>query len=142
MDSGRSFHSPRNDEAQDINPYSRGVNGARVMCGSLEEEGAGNAGCAARTHSLAWKNINHTSIVTTGTPLSTGIPRAIGFNGFLRALPGEPGFLATIPGAMRKHRRQVDTSVGVSGPHDFSVRLKRRSSTRAEPSIASRAQRP
>jgi hypothetical protein len=40
----------------------------------------------------------------------------------LRALPGEPGFLATIPDTMRKHRRQVDTSVGVSGPHDFAVR--------------------
>ena len=24
-----------------------------------------------------------------------------GFNGVLRALPGEPGFVATIPGAMR-----------------------------------------
>lgn len=39
---------------------------------------------------------NHTSIVTTGTPLSTGIPRTNGFNGFLRALLGEPGFVATI----------------------------------------------
>jgi hypothetical protein len=74
------------------------------------------------------ENKNHTSVVTIGTPLSTGIPRAIGFNGFLRALPGEPGFFATIPGAMRKHRRQVDISVGISGPHDFAVRIQRRSS--------------
>jgi hypothetical protein len=40
----------------------------------------------------------------------------------LRALPGEPGFLATIVGAMRKHYRQRDASVGASGPHDFAVR--------------------
>jgi hypothetical protein len=41
-----------------------------------------------------------------------------------RALPGEPGFLATIAGAMREHRRRLDTSVGVSGPHGFIVRGK------------------
>jgi hypothetical protein len=74
------------------------------------------------------KNKKHTSSVTTGTPLSTGIPRAIGFNGFLRALPGEPGFVATIPGMMPKHRRRVDISVGISGPHDFAVCIQRRSS--------------
>jgi len=36
--------------------------------------------------------------VTTGTPFAIGLPCANGFNGFLRALPGEPGFLATITG--------------------------------------------
>ena len=56
------------------------------------------------------------------SPETPGIPRAIGFNGFLRALPGEPGFLATIASAMRQHRRQLDTSVGASGPHGFAVR--------------------
>ena len=45
-----------------------------------------------------------------------------GVNGLLRALPGEPGFIATIPGAMRKHRHQVNASVGASGPHGFAVR--------------------
>jgi len=45
-----------------------------------------------------------------------------GFNGFLRALPGEPGFLATIPSATRKRCRRVDASVGASGPHVFAVR--------------------
>jgi hypothetical protein len=41
----------------------------------------------------------------------------------IRALPGAPGFLATIPCATRLRRRNVDTSVGVSGPHDFAVRI-------------------
>jgi hypothetical protein len=31
--------------------------------------------------------------------------------------------LATVVGAMRKHRRQRDTSVGVSGPRDLTVRI-------------------
>jgi hypothetical protein len=45
------------------------------------------------TRSLAWKLKNHTSIVTTVTPVSPGIPRAIGFNGFLRSLPGDRALL-------------------------------------------------
>jgi len=44
-----------------------------------------------------------------------------GFNGFLRALPGEPGFIATIPAQCNALSR-VDTGIGVSGPHDFAVR--------------------
>ena len=82
-------------------------------------------------------------------PDQSGFPRANGFNGFLRALPGEPGFIATIIGAMRKHRRQLDTSVGVSGPHDFAVRFPRASSWRAEnvhriprPTFVTTAKRP
>jgi hypothetical protein len=43
-----------------------------------------------------------------------------GFNGVLRALPGEPGFLAPITS---RSYCLLDTSVGVSGPHDFAVRI-------------------
>src|SRR5579863_3030728 len=39
----------------------------------------------------------HTSVVTTGSPDSPGVPCAIGFNGFLRALPGERAFLPPLP---------------------------------------------
>jgi hypothetical protein len=73
------------------------------------------------------KNETH-ELVTAGSPGSPGIPARAGFNGFLRALPGEPGSLATVIGAMRKHRRQLDISVGMSGPHDFAVRKIARSS--------------
>jgi hypothetical protein len=41
-----------------------------------------------------------------------------------------------------KHRRQFDISIGISGPHDFAVRFKLRSSCAAKASIASRTQRP
>jgi hypothetical protein len=41
------------------------------------------------TRSLACKcETKHTSVVTTGSPESPGIPARNGFNGFLRALPG------------------------------------------------------
>jgi len=58
-------------------------------------------------------------IVTTGPPQRAGIPCANGFNGLLRALPGESGFLATIADGSS---RQLDASVEASGPHDFAVR--------------------
>ena len=40
--------------------------------------------------------------------------------------------------SMRKHCRPLDISVGISGPHDFAVRPKPRSSDAAGASIASR----
>jgi hypothetical protein len=46
-----------------------------------------------------------------------------GFNGFLRDLLGEPGLLSPSQAAMRKHRCPLDISVGISGPHDFAVRV-------------------
>jgi hypothetical protein len=47
--------------------------------------------------------------------------------GLFRALPGEPGFLATFTAGKLVSRR-LDASVGASGPHDFAVREFRRSS--------------
>jgi hypothetical protein len=41
--------------------------------------------------------------------------------GLYRALPGEPGSFATV--TCGKLFRTLDTSVGVSGPHVFAVRL-------------------
>jgi hypothetical protein len=57
--------------------------------------------------------------------------------GLYRALPGAPGFLATV--AHENYSRELDTSVGVSGPHDFAVRKQALSS---EALLASTASRP
>src|ERR1700756_3923653 len=47
-----------------------------------------------------------------------------GFNGFLRALPGDRAFLS--PSSLRSLLlKNLNASVGASGPHDFAVRLKR-----------------
>jgi hypothetical protein len=42
--------------------------------------------------------------------------------GLLRALPGEPGLFVTVISGIAS--TDLDTSVGVSGPHDFAVRLR------------------
>jgi hypothetical protein len=42
--------------------------------------------------------------------------------GLYRALPGEPGFLATVA-PEKLASQELDTSVGVSGPHVFAVRI-------------------
>jgi hypothetical protein len=51
---------------------------------------------------------------------SPGIPARNGFNGFLRALPGDRAFLSPSPAELLL--RELDASVEASGPHDFSVR--------------------
>src|SRR6266852_5357142 len=66
---------------------------------------------------------------TTSTPASPGIPARNGFNGFLRALPGDRALLPPSPADMfclspvgPTQLRELDASVGASGPHDFAVR--------------------
>src|SRR5579872_242112 len=99
-------------------------------------EGAGNAGCAARTHGPVYKSKKvHEPQVTTGQAATPAFP-ARWFYGFLRALPGDRAFLPPSP---TDHLRQLDASVGASGPHDFAVRLFARSSVAPQASTASRA---
>ena len=45
-----------------------------------------------------------------------------GFNGFLRALPGDRALLP--PSPAKVVFRKLDASVGASGPHDFAVRVR------------------
>ena len=60
--------------------------------------------------------------VSQVTPESPGIPHAMVY-GLLRALPGAPGFLATVA-REKLASHELDTSVGVPGPHAFSVRIR------------------
>jgi hypothetical protein len=83
--------------------------------------------------SYAIGRVEHTSVVTTGSPGSPGIPRAMVY-GVFRALPGVPGFLATV---IRELLRELDTSVGVPGPHGFAVRNRLHSSKKLLASTAS-----
>jgi hypothetical protein len=106
----------------DITPHPRGALRPSCRCFSRPKRAWGMPG-GQRTRSLAWKNENHTSVVTAGIRrFHPAFPHANGFNGFLRALLGEPGLFATIPSATRKRCRRVNASVGASGPHDFAVR--------------------
>jgi hypothetical protein len=72
------------------------------------------------TRSLACKIKKHDELITTGSPDQARHSPRNGFNGLFRALPGVPGLLATvIPGPKV---RELDASVGASGPHGFAVR--------------------
>src|SRR5436190_21385820 len=79
-------------------------------------QGMPGARCA---RSLACKIKKHTSIVTTVTPETPGIPRAMVLTvSFV---------LSPVTGLSCHCRQQVttcqlDASVGASGPHDFTVR--------------------
>src|SRR6202795_3438345 len=97
-------------------------NRARVVVrNTLEKkEGAGNAGRPMRPIAACATIVVERTRVSQVTPESPGIPRAMVY-GLYRALPGEPGFLATVT-PEKLASQELDTSVGVSGPHDFAVR--------------------
>jgi hypothetical protein len=86
----------------------------------LYQEGAGNAGRPMRPIAACAMIVVERTRVSQVTPESPGTPRAMVY-GLYRALPGEPGFLATV--TCGKLFRTLDTSVGVSGPHVFAVRF-------------------
>ena len=94
--------------------------------------------------------------VTTSTPESPDVPARNGFNGFLRALPGDRACLPPSSADMfclspvgPTRLRKLDASVGASGPHDFAVRcnisrplaVDRSRIQRTRPAIPSRAKR-
>jgi hypothetical protein len=59
---------------------------------------------ARRTRSLACENKKHTSVVTTGKDGFNRHSLRDGFNGFLRALPGDRAFL---PPSLADHHPQT-----------------------------------
>src|SRR6202165_357579 len=66
--------------------------------------------------------MKHTSIVTTGLAGFTRRFLRNGFNGFLRALPGDRAFLS--PSSCGVAPTRLDAGVEASGPHDFAVRVQ------------------
>jgi hypothetical protein len=75
-----------------------------------------------RTRSLACKGRKAHELVTAGTRrFHPAFPHANGFNGFLRSLPGDRLFVSVVE---RNLFAQLDTSIGVSGRHDFAVRFR------------------
>jgi hypothetical protein len=97
--------------------------------------GAGNAGCPLhpqpRARSVVSTRVSHHG--RTGTP---GIPARDGFNGFLRALPGDRALLSPSPPRSLLLKNLTPT-MEAPGPHDFAVRKLARSSVGQLTSIAS-----
>jgi hypothetical protein len=95
----------------------------------LITEGAGNAGRWMRPQPRVQDETKHTSIVTTVTPETPGIPRAMVLT-VSSALSPVIGLVCHRHRRDVKHRRQFDASVETSGPHDFAVRRSAHSSAR------------
>jgi hypothetical protein len=113
------------------NATSRPRGAMRPSCAKnlSPKEGVGNAGCPLHPRSRVHLVAVERTRVTTSTPESPGIPARNGFNGFLRALPGDRALLPPSPADMfclspvgPTQLRKLDASVGASGPHDFAVR--------------------
>src|SRR6266705_1497840 len=61
------------------------------------KEGVGNAGCPLHPRSRVHFVLVERTRVTTSTPESPDVPARNGFNGFLRALPGDRACLPPSP---------------------------------------------
>jgi hypothetical protein len=104
-------------------PRSRAADRLRVIASNIppKSEGAGNAGARhAPAASCAAKKAHE--FVATGTPQHPAFP-ARWVRG-LYAFSPVSGLVVTVVGAMREHRRQLDPSVGGSGPRDFAATLR------------------
>src|SRR6266581_413817 len=64
------------------------------------KEGVGNAGCPLHPRPRVHLVVVERTRVTTSTPESPGVPARNGFNGFLRALPGDRALLPPSPADM------------------------------------------
>jgi hypothetical protein len=106
----------------DTTPRSRGANCARALQNDVPRrkraQGMPDAQLAPAASRAKLKK--HTSVVTTGRPQSTGIPRAmvLTVSFVLSPVTG-----LSCHRRRRNYFRQLDTSVGAPGPHDFAVRV-------------------
>jgi hypothetical protein len=85
-----------------MRPRLRGADSARVVHETPSRtEGAGNAGCAARTRSLACEMLEaHERSHHRYTAINRHSPRN-GFNGLSRALPGDEFVFVTVVSGLR-----------------------------------------
>ena len=74
------------------------------------KEGVGNAGCPLHPRPRVHLVVVERTRVTTSTPESPGIPARNGFNGFLRALPGDRYRMHT---SLLQRLAKTDSLVGV-----------------------------
>ena len=107
----------------------------------IKKEGAGKTGCALhpRSHVQKCSRKTHTSIQVQRK--QSGLPCAMVLTAY-SALSSVTGLSCHRRSQEALASRELDTSVGVSGPHDFAVRKLRVRLCAQPTSIAPRAQRP
>src|SRR6266436_5168275 len=93
---------------------------------SAPKEGAGNAGRPMRPIAACATVVVERTRVVRSHRETPGIPRAMVLR-LMSYSPRRSGFLVTVtPEKLASH--ELDAGVEASGPHDFAVRLTRRSS--------------
>src|ERR1700730_12431338 len=87
---------------------------------ALKQEGAGNAGCPMHPQPrVRFVVLVCTRVFTAEAPETSGIPHAM----VLRLIRAVPGDRALLPPSSAGKSRDLNASVGASGPHDFAVRI-------------------
>jgi hypothetical protein len=88
-------HDELQHNAQNPDATSRPRGAMRPRCAFISRpfEGVGNAGCPLHPRPRVHLVVVKRTRVTTSTPESPGIPARNGFNGLLRALPGDRALL-------------------------------------------------
>src|ERR1700737_2418482 len=85
-----------------------------------QTEGPGKAGCPLHPQPRV-QCVGSTRVSSPQVHRNTRPSLRNGFNGFLRALPGDRACLP--PSSRGTNPAKLDASVGASGPHDFAVRV-------------------
>jgi hypothetical protein len=89
------------------------------QCRPMKSEGAGNAGCPMHPQPRVRFGVGVcTRVFTAEAPETSGIPHAM----VLRLIRDLPGDRALLPPSSAGKTRDLDTSVGVSGPHGAAKR--------------------
>ena len=88
----------RNDGSQSRHAFATSRRDApEALLNLPPKEGVGNAGCPLHPRPRVHFVVVERTRVTTSTPESPGVPARNGFNGFLRALPGDRAVLPPSP---------------------------------------------
>src|SRR5260370_647855 len=90
------------------------------------KEGVGNAGRTMHPRSRVHLVVVNSTRVTTSTPESPGIPARNGFNGFLRALPGDRALLPPSPCGLKVLSSPVEPN---EPPQDLTPASRRQDHT-------------
>ena len=97
------------------------------------KEGVGNAGCPWHPRPRVHLVVVERTRVTTSTPESPGVPARNGFNGFLRALPGDRALLPPSPCGLKVLSSPVEPN---EPPQDLTPASRRQDHT-TSPSASS-----
>jgi hypothetical protein len=100
-------------------PQSRGADSTRVVAIHPRQRGRRECRMRSCTRSRAC-SVESTRVSHHRCTAINRHSLRNGFNGFLRALPGDRALLPPSPGGCLSAK--LDASVGASGPHDFTVR--------------------